>query len=102
MSSTMASEQILRASLHVLHVAAYTTRNWTLANDCPLEQINALWEALHVIPALLMNWRDDDECHAELRMYLQEYDGRWESPKLETIFKEAMQEFDSGADATRK
>ena len=90
MSNTLAPEQILRAALRVLHVAAFTTRNWTLSEDISRKQINDLWEAIHEIPDLIKRWRDDEECLRELRMYLKEYDQRWPSPKLEWLFDQAL------------
>jgi hypothetical protein len=91
MSNAFAPEPILRASLRVLHVAAYTTRNWTLGQEVvPRQQINALWEAIHEIPDLIRRWRGDEESLRELRMYLQEYDQRWGFPKLEEIFDQAL------------
>jgi hypothetical protein len=94
MTSTLAPEPILRASLRVLHVAAYTTHNWTMGEEISRKQINDLWEAIHEIPDLLKRWRADEECLRELRMYLKEYDQRWSSPKLEHIFDQALK--DSG------
>lgn len=91
MSSTLAPEPILRATLRVLHVAAYTTRNWTLGDEVvPRQQLNALWEAIHEIPDLIKRWRGDEESLKELRMYLREYDQRWSSPTLEQIFDQAL------------
>jgi hypothetical protein len=91
MSNPLAPEPILRAALRVLHVAAYTTRNWTGAdNVVPRQQVNALWEAIHEIPDLIKRWRNDEESLRELRMYLQEYDQRWDFPKLEEIFDHAL------------
>ena len=91
MNSQLAPEPILRAALRVLHVAAYTTRNWTLGeNVVTRQQINALWEAIHEIPDLIKRWRGDEESLRELRMYLQEYDQRWSFPKLEQIFDQAL------------
>ena len=86
----IAPEPILRAALRVLHVAAYTTRNWTLSEDISRKQINDLWEAIHEIPDLIKRWRGDEESLRELRMYLQEYDQRWSFPKLEQIFDQAL------------
>jgi hypothetical protein len=83
----IAPEAILRAALRVLHVAAYTTRNWTLSEEVSRKQINDLWEAIHGIPDLIQRWRGDDDCLRELRMYFQEYDGKWKSPKLEALFE---------------
>ena len=92
MSNPLAPEPVLRAALRVLHVAACTTRNWTLADDISRKQINDLWEAIHKIPDLIKRWRDNEECMRELRMYLQEYDRRWDSPKLEMIFDHALRD----------
>lgn len=74
----------------MLHVAAYTTRNWTLAEGVSRKQINALWEAIHEIPDLIKSWRGDEEGLRELRMYLRDYDQRWDTPKLEDIFDQAL------------
>lgn len=90
MSNPLAPEPILRAALLVVHVAAYTTRNWAMAEDVSRKQIYDLWEAIHEIPDLIKRWRGDEESLRELRMYLQEYDQRWESPKLESIFDDAL------------
>jgi hypothetical protein len=93
MNNPLAPEPILRAALRVLHVAAYTTRNWTLADDVvPRQQINALWEAIHEIPDLIKRWRGNEESLREMRMYLQEYDRRWGFPKLEEIFDNALKD----------
>lgn len=73
-----------------MHVAAYTTRNWTLVEDISRKQINALWEAIHEIPDLIKRWRGDEESLRELRMYFQEYDQRWSAPNLEQIFDQAL------------
>jgi hypothetical protein len=86
----LAPEPILRAALAVLHVAAYTTRNWTLSEEVSRKQINDLWEAIHVIPDLIKRWRGDEECLRELRMYFREYRERWPSPDLEAIFDQAL------------
>jgi hypothetical protein len=90
MSKPLASDLILRAALRVVFVAAYTTRNWALDEAISRKQIYDLWEAIHEIPDLIKRWRADDESFKELRMYLQEYDKRWDSPKLETIFDQAL------------
>jgi hypothetical protein len=73
-------ERILKAALDVLFVCAYTTRNWTLDDSVTRQQINDLWEAVHVIPSLLTRWRPGAE--DELMMYLEEYDQKWPSPQL--------------------
>ncbi len=90
MSNPLAPEPILRAALRVLHVAAYTTRNWALSEEVSRQQIYALWEAIHEIPDLIKRWRGDEESLQELRMYLREYRERWDSPNLETIFDQAL------------
>ena len=86
-TSAMAPEPTLRAALHVLFWSAITTRNWTLNDDVSRRQINDLWEAVHEIPDLLCRWRDDSE--AELLRYLDEYDGKWPSPRLHAIYLRA-------------
>lgn len=91
MSTPLAPEPILRAALRVLHVAAYTTRNWTLGEGVvPTEQVNALWEAIHEVPDLIKRWPGDEDGLRELRMYLQEYDERWSFPRLEETFDHAL------------
>jgi len=90
MSNPLAPEPILNAALQVFHVAAYTTRNWALTEDVSRKQIYDLWEAIHEIPDLIRRWRSDGESVQELRMYLQEYDKRWDAPKLEVIFDQAL------------
>jgi len=91
MSNALAPEPVLRAALRVLHVAACTTRNWTLGEEVvPRQQINALWEAIHEIPDLIKRWRGEEESLRELRMYLREYDQSWSFPRLEQIFDEAL------------
>jgi hypothetical protein len=40
----MPPEPIVRAALRVLHVAGYTTRNWTGTADAPTQQIYDLWK----------------------------------------------------------
>ena len=84
----LAPEPVLRAALRVLHVAAYTTRNWTLADEVSRRQINDLWEAIHEIPELLTRWRPDAE--GELLRYLDEYDYLWLSPKLRAIYEQSL------------
>ena len=78
--ATPAPEPILRAALDVLHVAAYTSRNWTLEELVSRQQLNDLWEALHPIPHLLAHWRPGAEW--ELVMYLDEYDRKWSDLRL--------------------
>jgi hypothetical protein len=90
MSNPLAPEPILRADLRVVHVAAYTTRNWALSEEVSRRQIYDLWEAIHEIPDLIKRWRGDEESLRELRMYLREYRERWDSPNLETIFDQAL------------
>jgi hypothetical protein len=75
---------ILKASLEVLFICAYTTRNWTLDDLISRQQINDLWEAVHEIPSLLTRWRAEAE--AELLGYLEEYDAKWPSPGLKARY----------------
>ena len=86
----MAPERIMTGALRVLHVAGYTTRNWTLSDTVSRKQINDLWEAIHEIPDLLKRWRPDAE--AELMMYLREYDEKWPEPNLKAIFEEGQKQ----------
>jgi hypothetical protein len=92
----IAPEPTVRAALRVLHVAAFTTRNWTLSEDISRKQINDLWEAIHEIPDLLKRWDAPEKCEAELKMYLREYDSKWQTPKLESIFEQAWGEARGG------
>jgi hypothetical protein len=85
----LAPEPILRAALYVVHVAAYTTRNWTLADGWSRQQINDLWEALHEVPDLVTRWRPDAE--RELLMYLEEYDRKWPTPRLRDIYQRHLE-----------
>lgn len=80
----MAPEPILKGALRVLHVAGYTTRNWTLSDTVSRKQINDLWEAIHEIPDLIKRWRPDAE--PELIMYLKEYNEKWQEPNLLALF----------------
>src|ERR1700730_86335 len=96
MNSPLPSEPILRAALAVLHLAAYTTRNWTLADNVSRKQIHALWEAVGEIPDLIKRWRGDEESLRELRSYLREYDKHWNFPKLEEIFDKALNDPETG------
>jgi hypothetical protein len=84
----LAPEPILRAALRVVFVAAYTTRNWTLADEVTRKQINDLWEALHEVPDLVTRWRDDAE--EELLRYFDEYDAKWAEPRLRAIYDQAI------------
>lgn len=92
MSNQLAPEPILRAALRVVHVAAFTTRNWAMEDGISRKQIYDLWEAIHEVPDLIKRWEGDEESLRELRMYLQEYDQRRESPKLESIFDRALRD----------
>ena len=85
----LAPEAILRAALYVIHVAAYTTRNWTLADGWPRQQVNDLWEALHEVPSLVTRWRPDAE--RELYLYFDEYDRKWPTPRLREMYQRHME-----------
>jgi hypothetical protein len=87
---TFAPEAILAGALRVLHVAAYTTRNLTLKAPAPRAQVNALWEALHVIPELLRRWRPDAE--EERLMYLDEYDRAFDDLRLRSMYERVRDE----------
>jgi hypothetical protein len=86
--NSIAPEPVLRASLKVLHIASFTTRNWALDDDVSRQQIYDLWEAIHEIPDLLTRWRPDAE--RELTMYLKEYDAKWSNPDLQGIYQQAL------------
>jgi hypothetical protein len=81
----LAPEPILRAALYVVHVAAYTTRNWTYRDGWPRQQVYDLWEALHEVPSLVARWRPDAE--RELLMYFDEYDRKWPTPRLREMYQ---------------
>jgi len=85
----LAPEPILRAALHVVHVVAYTTRNWTYADGWPRQQVYDLWDAIHVVPILLTLWRPDAE--RELLMYLDEYDRKWPTPRLREMYQRRLE-----------
>ena len=91
MNNSLAPEPVLRAALRVLHLAAYTTRNWGLSEDISRQQIYDLWEAIHEVPDLIKRWRNDEDCMRELRMYLREYTERWGAPNLEFAFDQALE-----------
>jgi hypothetical protein len=86
----IAPEPILRAAMRVLHVAGYTTRNWTCNDEVSTKQINHLWEAIHEIPSLVCHWHKDGE--KELLMYLDEYDEKWKSPRLRAIYEQVLEQ----------
>jgi hypothetical protein len=54
------------------------TRNWTLTEDVPRAQINALWDALHNVPDLLTRWHADAD--DELFTYFDEYNEQFAEP----------------------
>lgn len=83
--ASVAPEPILSAALRVVHVAAYTTRNWTYADGWPRQQVYDLWEALHVVPDLVTRWRPDAE--RELLGYFDEYDHKWPAPRLRELYE---------------
>ena len=84
----IAPEPVLKAALRVLHVAAYTTRNWTVSDEVSRKQINDLWEAIHEIPDLLKRWNPNAE--GELVGYLKEYGKKWDDPNLLGIYELAL------------
>jgi hypothetical protein len=88
--NNFAPEPILRASLKVLHIAAVYTRNWTLNDEVSRKQLNDLWEAIHEIPDLLTRWETTTNANEELLMYLKEYDEKWDSPSLQNIYNDNL------------
>lgn len=88
----LAPEPILRAALRVVHVAAYTTRNWTLGEEVSRKQINDLWEAVHEVPSLVTRWGPGAE--SELLMYFDEYDHKWPDPGLRHIYEQHLKHGD--------
>ena len=86
----LAPPEITRAALRVLHVAACTTRNWTLPGSAvTLKQINDLWEAIHEVPDVLTRWDHAKEREEEVESYFREYDKKWKSPALLAIYRQA-------------
>lgn len=83
-------DDVLKAALRVLHVCAYTTRNWTLQEEIPRRQVHDLWEAVHEIPDLLTRWQP--KSMDELIGYLDEYDAKWPAPCLREIFSNSQDE----------
>lgn len=83
----LAPEEIVRGALRVHFVAAVASRNLTLRDPAPRQQLNALWEALHEIPDLLARWRSDAE--AELLGYLDEYDAQFRDLHLRATYEQA-------------
>jgi len=84
----LAPEHIVRGGLHLLFVAACATRNATIAEPLPRARLNALWEAVHEIPALLARWRDGAE--TELLRYLDEYDDQFDDLHLRATYEQAL------------
>ena len=85
--TSLAPEPIVRGALHVLFLAACATRNATIADPVPRVRLNALWEALHEIPALLARWREDAE--PKLLRYLDEYDVQFDDLHLRAAYEHA-------------
>jgi len=87
----IAPQPILQAAMRVLHVAAYTTRNWTLESSSQgsRQQINDLWEAVHEIPWVVLNWYGDED---ELVGWLDFYASKWQEPRLRAIYEQAKAE----------
>jgi hypothetical protein len=87
---TLAPTEVLMAAMRVLHVAGYTTRNWTLpGSGVTTKQINDLWEAIHEVPDVLTRWDNPKEREEEIERYFREYDNKWGSPSLLAIYRQA-------------
>lgn len=89
MNNSLAPEPVVIAALEVMHFAAHLTRNWMAQPDIPREQMQALWEAVYIIPHLLKRWMGEESL-AELRARLEMYDQHWNFPKLSEVFNEAV------------
>jgi len=86
----LAPPTITSAALRVLHVAAFTTRNWTLpGSTVTAKQINDLWEAIHEVPDVLTRWSESGEEEREIERYFREYDEKWPAPTLLAIYRQA-------------
>lgn len=81
MKSEFAPPHIMFAALHVLHYAAYTTRNWGTDESIDRRQICDLWEAMHNVPIVLTHWRGK-ESEAEILLCFEEYTEMWKEPHL--------------------
>jgi hypothetical protein len=89
----LAPSTITIAALRVLHIAAFTTRNWTLpGSSVTLRQINDLWEAIHEVPDVLTRWDNSKEREEEIERYFREYDAKWGAPALLAIYHQARDE----------
>jgi hypothetical protein len=91
----LAPPAIIRAALRVLHVAAFTTRNWSLpGSGVTPKQINDLWEAIHEVPDILMRWDNPKEREEEVLRCLREYNEKWPNPDLLEIYRQFKDEED--------
>ncbi|MEO1529288.1 MAG: hypothetical protein AAFX06_28035 [Planctomycetota bacterium] len=52
-----APEPYLSAGLKTVHWALICCRNWTASGTVSMKQANDLMEAIHEIPAMLLNWQ---------------------------------------------
>lgn len=70
-----APEPYLSAGLDTVRCALVCCRNWTLNDAASVKQVNDLMEAIHEIPAMLMNWRPDslDEIRTHLGCFQFEH-----------------------------
>ena len=74
-----APQPILLAGLRTLHWALIHVRNATLSPTVDRKHINEVAEALHEIPAFLMDW--EHSSLDELRLHLRRFDAtRWPGP----------------------
>ena len=92
----LAPLRITKGALRVLHVAAFTTRNWTLpGSNITSKQINDLWEAIHEVPDVLTRWDNPQEREEEIERYFREYDEKWPFPALLAIYRQRRDEPES-------
>ena len=99
----VAPDPILQAGLETLRTALICCRNWTLHDDASIRQVNDLMEAIHEVPAMLMNWDGHDL--SELKTHLNCFHAsHWRHkmdedeihvPHLVTLFEQSLSEFES-------
>ena len=85
-----------------LHWATIFARNWTCRPDVPIKMINALMEAIHEVPSILMHWNNQHSFN-EIVLQLSRFDERsWKQqveanvfapPDLIGFFRDRLRDF---------
>ena len=82
-----------KACLEVMRYAILQARQWGWQGDVPAERLADLMDAIHNIPALLVNW---ESCNEEtLKKFLADYDRKWcdsDDIRLLPIYERAVAE----------